>query len=45
MLVDDQTLIHANGHHMAVVYEGAREAALRIAAQGEGDVIARRRLE
>ena len=44
MAVDDETLIHANAHHMAVAYEGARRAILRIEAQGDGAVLARRRL-
>jgi flagellar biosynthesis protein FlhB len=44
MAVDDATLLHANGHHMAVAYEPAAKAIPRIAAQGEGPVIARRRL-
>lgn len=44
MMVDDATMIHANAHHMAVVYEGLREATLRIKAQGDGDVLARRRV-
>ncbi len=44
MLVDPETLIHANGHAMAVTYEDARKAALRIEAQGEGPVTCRRRL-
>lgn len=43
-VVDDTTLIHANAHHMAVVYEGLTQATLRIAAQGDGDVLMRRRL-
>lgn len=43
MMVDDATLIHANAHHMAVAYEGLREATLRIEAQGGGAVTARRR--
>ena len=44
MAVDGETIIHANGHHMAVAYEGAERAILRIRAQGEGEVLARRRL-
>jgi cell wall-associated NlpC family hydrolase len=44
MAVDETTLIHASGHHMAVVYEGAEEARLRIQAQDGGEVIAHRRL-
>ena len=44
MMVDAETLIHANAHHMAVAYEPVATAILRIAAQGGGDVTARRRL-
>ena len=44
MMVDTETLIHANAHHMATVYEPIERAVLRIAAQGDGPVLARRRL-
>ena len=44
MMVDADTMIHANAHHMAVVYEGLVQATLRIKAQGDGDVTARRRV-
>ncbi|EYD73046.1 C40 family peptidase [Limimaricola hongkongensis] len=44
LLVDAETIIHANGHAMAVTYEDARKAALRIEAQGGGPVTHRRRL-
>ena len=44
MMVDEQTLIHANAHHMATVYEGLVQATLRIKAQGDGDITARRRV-
>ncbi len=44
MLVDADTLIHANAHHMAVAYEPAAHAIIRIAAQGDGPVIAHKRL-
>lgn len=44
MVVDAETLIHANAHHMAVAYEPLTHAAIRISAQGEGEVLARRRL-
>lgn len=43
MMLDAATLIHANGHHMAVVAEALRDAAERIAAAGGGPVIALRR--
>ncbi|MDP5358901.1 MAG: NLP/P60 hydrolase, partial [Paracoccaceae bacterium] len=38
------TLIHANAHHMATVYEPVERAILRIDAQGDGPVVARKRL-
>lgn len=44
LMVDAETLIHANAHHMATVYEPVSKAILRIAAQGDGEVIAQRRL-
>lgn len=40
MAVDSETLIHANGHHMAVVHENADAAIARIERQGEGPVTA-----
>ncbi len=42
--VDADTLIHANAHHMAVVYEPADTAIRRIEAQGAGPVTSHRRL-
>jgi cell wall-associated NlpC family hydrolase len=44
MMFDADTIIHANAHHMAVDYEGLVQATLRIKAQGDGDMIARRRV-
>lgn len=44
MMVDEDVLIHANAHAMAVCYEPLERATLRIAAQGDGPVIARKRL-
>ena len=44
MMVDAETMIHANAHHMATVYEPIERAILRIEAQGDGPVIARKRL-
>ncbi|WP_411891548.1 NlpC/P60 family protein [Yoonia sp. SDW83-1] len=44
MMVDTETLIHANAHHMATRYEPIDQAILRIEAQGDGPVIARKRL-
>ena len=44
MMVDHETMIHANAHHMATAYEPIERAILRIEAQGDGPVIARKRL-
>lgn len=44
MMVDTETLIHANAHHMACVYEPVKDAILRIAAQGDGALLAHKRL-
>jgi len=44
MMVDATTLIHANAHHMAVVYEGFEQAKLRIKTQGDGEVTGMRRV-
>ena len=44
MMVDSETLLHANAHHMATVYEPIARAILRIDAQGDGPVTARKRL-
>lgn len=44
MMVDADTLLHANAHHMATVYEPIARAILRIEAQGDGPVTARKRL-
>lgn len=45
MMVDADTMIHANAHHMACRYEEIAQATLRIEAQGDGPVIARKRLD
>ncbi|RVT82158.1 NLP/P60 hydrolase [Rhodobacteraceae bacterium CCMM004] len=42
--VDAEVMIHANAHHMAVAYEPVAEGTARIAEQGEGPVVALRRL-
>nr|WP_255596727.1 NlpC/P60 family protein [Cognatishimia sp. MH4019] len=44
MMVDAETLIHANAHHMAVAYEPIKAAIPRIEAQGDGPVTSRKRL-
>ncbi len=44
MVVDDQQLIHANAHHMAVTYEGINAAIERIEASADGPVTSRRRV-
>jgi hypothetical protein len=43
MMVDADVMIHANAHHMAVAYEPVTHAITRIAAQGDGPVLARKR--
>ena len=43
-VVDPGTLLHANAFHMAVAYEPLQDAIARIAAQGGGQVRARKRL-
>lgn len=44
LMVDEQTLLHANAYHMAVVYEPYESALRRIEAQGGGPVTSRRRI-
>lgn len=44
ILVDPDTLLHANAHHMATVCEPLDAAIARIKAQGDGDVLRRARL-
>ena len=44
MMVDNDTMIHANAHHMACRYEPFENACIRIKAQDGGAVTARRRL-
>lgn len=44
LVVDGQTLIHANASAMACVYEGIDDAITRIKTQGDGAVTAHRRL-
>ena len=44
IMQDAETLLHANGHHMAVTSEPFLPAAARIAAAGGGPVTLRRRL-
>ena len=44
-VVDPETILHANAHHMAVAYEGISHAITRIESQGDGPVTARKRLE
>ncbi|MFQ6546361.1 C40 family peptidase [Aestuariibius sp. 2305UL40-4] len=43
-VVDEQTILHANAHHMAVAYEPLGPAIARIEAQGDGKPTARKRL-
>lgn len=44
IMADADTLLHANGHSMSVCYEPLQAACLRIRAQGDGEVSARKRL-
>lgn len=44
LCVDSDVLIHANAYHMAVQYEPIGKAISRIEAQGDGPLIAHRRL-
>jgi cell wall-associated NlpC family hydrolase len=44
ILTEPGTLLHANGHHMAVALEPFAPAAARIAAAGGGPVTALRRI-
>lgn len=44
MMLDEQRIIHANGHSMDVRIEGLEAATARIAAQGGGAVTGRRRV-
>ena len=44
LVTDEETLIHANAGHMAVVYEGIDDTLERIALQGGGQPTAFRRL-
>jgi len=43
LIRDENTLLHANAHHMAVVDEPLDQAIERIMAQGDGPVTGRRR--
>ncbi len=44
LAVDAERIIHANAHHMAVVYENTEAAIARIEQQGDGSVLRRARL-
>ena len=44
LIEDADTLLHASAHHMAVVREPLQAAIARIADQGDGPVIGRRRV-
>jgi cell wall-associated NlpC family hydrolase len=44
IMVDAEVLLHANAHHMATAYEPIAAATIRIKAQGDGDITARKRL-
>lgn len=45
LVVDAETMIHANAHKMAVSYEPIKDAINRIEAGGDGPVTAHRRLD
>lgn len=44
MIVDEDRLIHANAHHMAVTFENIESAIERIEKQGDGPIIKRKRV-
>jgi cell wall-associated NlpC family hydrolase len=44
LVFDPRTLIHANAHHMCVAFEPISEALKRIEAQGDGPLLAHKRL-
>lgn len=44
IMVGAADMIHANAHHMSVVYEPLAEAEARIAAQGDGPITSLRRV-
>lgn len=44
LVVDENRMIHANAGHMAVVYESISEGRARILAQGDGPLLAHKRL-
>lgn len=44
IMVDADVMLHANAHYMAAVYEPIAAATIRIKAQGDGEVLARKRL-
>lgn len=44
IMVDRQSVVHANAHHMAVAVEPLADAAARQRAQGAGDPVAYRRI-
>ena len=44
LMVDEDVMLHANAHHMACRYEPLEQAKLRIEAQGDGAMIAHKRV-
>lgn len=44
IMVDAEVLLHANAHHMACVYEPFAAARTRVKAQGDGDILACKRI-
>ena len=45
IMVDEEVMLHANAHHMACRYEPFEQAKLRIKAQGDGELIAHKRVD
>ncbi len=44
IMVDEDVMLHANAHHMACRYEPLEQVKLRIEAQGDGPMIAHKRV-
>ena len=44
IMINADVMLHANAHHMTTAYEPIEAAVIRIKAQGDGEVTARKRL-
>ncbi|MEL6571700.1 MAG: NlpC/P60 family protein [Pseudomonadota bacterium] len=44
IMVDNDVMLHSNAHAMSTVYEPIKDAMIRIKAQGDGEIVARKRL-